>query len=143
MASPRCRLCSRQHFRVFFAGHVDLQKDSRYSNRYGRFYFTCRYIEDVLSINNPSFKNYLDKMHPVEPDTKDTTACNTFASYLDLLPSIGRNVQFYTSIYEKKNRHDFYYHITNVWFLSSYISSSPAYGVFISKLICPGLLVFI
>ena len=25
---------------------------------------TCRYIDDVLSINNPDFENYLGKMHP-------------------------------------------------------------------------------
>ena len=62
-----------------------------------------------------------------------TTESNTSASYLDLLLSIGRDGQLHTSIYDK--RHDFNFHITNFPFLSSNISTSPAYGVFISQLI--------
>ena len=38
-----------------------------------RFNFTYRYIDDVLSINNPEFENYLDQMYPVELEVKDTT----------------------------------------------------------------------
>ena len=61
------------------------------------------------------------------------TESNTFASYLDLLLSIGRDGQLRTSLYDK--RHDFNFHITNFPFLSSNIPSSPAYDVFISQLI--------
>ena len=71
-----------------------------------QFNFTYRYIDDVLSINNPDFENYLGQMYPPELEIKDTTESNTSASYLDLLLSIGSN-----------------------------IPSSPAYGVFISQLI--------
>ena len=56
-----------------------------------------------------------------------------FASYLDLLLSIGRDGQLHTSIYDKRD--NFNFHITNFPFLSSNIPSSPAYGVFISQLI--------
>ena len=66
-----------------------------------RFNFTYRYIDDVLSINNPEFENYLGQMYPVELEIKDTTESNTSASYLDLLLSIGRDGQFHTSIYEQ------------------------------------------
>ena len=55
------------------------------------------------------------------------------ASYLDLLLSIGRDGQLYTSIYDK--REDLNFHITNFPFLSSNISSLPTYCVFISQLI--------
>ena len=48
-----------------------------------RFNFTYRYIDDVLSINNPEFENYLGQMYPVELEIKDTTESNTSASYLD------------------------------------------------------------
>ena len=48
-----------------------------------RFDFTYRYIDDVLSINNPEFENYLGQMYPVEVEIKDTTESNTSASYLD------------------------------------------------------------
>ena len=98
-----------------------------------RFNFTYRYIDDVLSINNPEFENYLGQMYPVELEIKDTTESNTSASYLDLLLSIGRDGQLHTSIYDKRD--DFNFHITNFPFLSSNIPTSPAYGVFILQLI--------
>ena len=55
-----------------------------------QFNFTYRYIDDLLSINNPDFDNYLGQMYPAELEIKDTTESNTSASYLDLLLSIGR-----------------------------------------------------
>ena len=98
-----------------------------------RFNFTYRYIDDVLSINNPEFKHYLGQMYPAELEIKDTAESTTSASYLDLLLSIWRNDQLHTSIYDKRD--DFNFHITNLPFLSSNISSSPAYCVFISQVI--------
>ena len=62
-----------------------------------QFNFTYRYIDDVLSINNPDFENYLGQMYPPELEIKDTTESNTSASYLDLLLSIGRDGQLHTS----------------------------------------------
>ena len=59
-----------------------------------RFNLTYRYIDGVLPINNPEFENNLGKMYPVEVEIKDTTESNTSASYLDLLLSIGRTVNF-------------------------------------------------
>ena len=93
-----------------------------------QFNFTYRYIDDVLSINNHDFENYLGQMYPPGLEIKDTTESNTSASYLDLLLSIGRDGQLHTSLYDKRD--DFYFHITNFPFLSSNILSSPAYGVF-------------
>ena len=98
-----------------------------------RFNFTYRYIDYVLSINNPEFENYLGQMFPIELKINDMTETNTSASYLDLLLSIGRDGQLHTSIYDKRD--DFNFHITNIPFLSSNIPTSPAYGVFISKLL--------
>ena len=98
-----------------------------------RFNYTYWYIDDVLSINNPEFENYLDQMYPVELEIKDTTESNTSASYLDLLLSIGRDGQLHTSINGKCD--DFNFHITNFPFLGSSTPVSPVYGVFISQLI--------
>ena len=98
-----------------------------------QFNFTYRYIDDVLSINNPDFENYLGQMYPPELEITDTTESNTSASYLDLLLSIGRDGQLHTSLYDKRDNFNFY--ITTFPFLSSNIPSSPAYGVFISQLI--------
>ena len=88
-----------------------------------RFNLTYRYIDDVLSINNPEFENYLGQMYPAELEIKDTTESTTSASYLDLLLSIWRDGQLHTSIYDKRD--DFNFHITNFPFLSSNIPSSP------------------
>ena len=96
-----------------------------------QFIFTYRDIDDALSINNPDFENYLGQMYPSELEIKDTTESKTFASYLDLLLSIGRGGQLHTSLYDK--RYDFNFHITNSPFLSSNMPSSPVYGVFISQ----------
>ena len=98
-----------------------------------QFNFTYRYIDDVLSINNQDFENYLGQMYPAELKIKDTTESNTSASYLDLLLSIESEGQLRISLYDKRD--DFNFHITNLPFLSSNIPSSPAYGVFISQLI--------
>ena len=91
-----------------------------------QFNFKYRYIDDVLSINNPDFENFLGQI-------KDTTESNTSASYLDLLLSIGRDGQLRSFLSDKRD--DFNFHITNFPILSSNIPSSPAYGVFISQLI--------
>ena len=98
-----------------------------------RFNITYRYIDYVLSINNPEFANYLGQMYLAKLEIKDTTEGITSASYLDLLLSIGRAGQLHTFIYD--TRDDFNFHITNFPFLSSNIPSSPAYRVFISQLI--------
>ena len=81
----------------------------------------------------PEFDNYLGQIHPAELEKKDTTECITSASYLDLLLSIGRDGQLHTNIDDKRD--DFNFDIRNFPFLTCYIPSSPAYGVFISQLI--------
>ena len=48
-----------------------------------RFNLTYRYIDDVLSINNAEFENYVGQMYPAELDMKDTTESTTSASYLE------------------------------------------------------------
>ena len=98
-----------------------------------QFNFTYRYIDDVLSINNPDFENHLGQMYPAELKIKDSTESNSSASYLHLLQSIENDGQLRFSLYDKRD--DFNFHITNFPFLSSNIPSSPAYSVFISQLI--------
>ena len=93
-----------------------------------QFNFTYRYIDDVLSINNPDFENDLGQMYPPELEINYMTESNTSASYLDLLLSIGRDGQLCTSLCDKRD--DFNFHITNFRFLGSNIPSSPAHGVF-------------
>ena len=63
-----------------------------------RFNVTYRHIDDVLSINNPDYVNYLGQMYPGELQNIDRIESNTFASYLDLLLSIGRDGQLQTPL---------------------------------------------
>ena len=70
-------------------------------------------------------------MYSAELEIKDTREITTSASYLDVLLSIRRDGQLHTSIYNKRD--DYNFHITNFLFLSSSITSLPAYGVFISQ----------
>ena len=75
------------------------------------FDLTYRHIDDVLSINNPEFENYLGQMYPAELEIKDSTENITSTSYLALQQSIGRDGQLHTPINDKRD--DFNFHITN------------------------------
>ena len=48
------------------------------------FNFTYRYIDNVLSINNSRFAEFLPFIYPPELEVKETTDTASFASFLDL-----------------------------------------------------------
>ena len=48
------------------------------------FNFTYRYIDDVLSLNNSRFGDFVDRIYRIELEIKDTTDTDRSASYLDL-----------------------------------------------------------
>ena len=48
------------------------------------FNFTFCYINDVHSQNNSEFGDFVDRIHPIELEIKDTTDTAKSASYLDL-----------------------------------------------------------
>ena len=79
-----------------------------------------RYIDDVLSLNNSKFGDYVELIYPVELEIKDTTDTVKSVSYLDLHLEIDNEGRF---------------PIVNSPSLSSNIPAAPAYGVYISKLI--------
>ena len=96
-------------------------------------YFSFRYIDDVLSLNNLQFKDYLHQMYPSELEIKETTDTPALASYLDLYLYIDNSGRLKSKLYDKYD--DFDFPIVNIPFLSSNIPTSPAYGVYISQLI--------
>ena len=49
------------------------------------FNFTCRYIDGVLSLNNPKFSEYSHHIYPDELEIKDTTD-----SYIGYLPRLSK-----------------------------------------------------
>ena len=48
-----------------------------------QFNFIYRYIDDILSINNPEFENYVGQMYPYELEINDMTESNTYAAPID------------------------------------------------------------
>lgn len=95
--------------------------------------FSFRYIDDVLSLNNLQFKDYLHQIYPSELEFKETTDTPALASYLDLYLYIDNSGRLKSKLYDKHD--DFDFPIVNFPFLSSNIPTSPAYGVYISQLI--------
>jgi hypothetical protein len=94
---------------------------------------TFRYIDDVLSINNHNFHNYVHLIYPDDLEIKDTTESDKSASYLDILLNVDSNDILYdTSLYDKRDDLDFA--IVNFPFLCSNIPLSPAYGVHVPQL---------
>ena len=66
------------------------------------FNFTFRHIDDVLSLNNSRFGDVIDRIYPIELETKDTTDTDKSASYLDLHLEIDSEGRLKTKLYEKK-----------------------------------------
>ena len=97
------------------------------------FNFTFRYIDDVLSLNNSKFSEFVDRIYPNELDIKDTTDTAKSASYLDLHLQIENDGRLKTRLYDKRD--DFSFPIVNFPFLCSNIPAAPAYGVYISQLV--------
>jgi hypothetical protein len=97
------------------------------------FNHTFRYIDDVLSMNNHDFHNYVHLIYPDELEIKDTTESDKSASYLDILLNIDSSDRLTTSLYDKRD--DFNIAIVNFPFLCSNIPLAPAYGMYISQLI--------
>jgi hypothetical protein len=71
------------------------------------FNHTFRYIDDVLSINNHNFHNYVHLIYPDELEIKDTKESDKSASYLDILPNIDSNGKLTTLLYDKGDDFDF------------------------------------
>ena len=59
-----------------------LKKNEKKLNR--SFNLTFRYIEDVLSLNNFMFGDFVDRIYPIELEIKDNTYTDRSASYLDI-----------------------------------------------------------
>ena len=97
-----------------------------------QFNFTYRYTDDVLSLKNTKFAQYLEFIYPRELEIKETTETAASSSNLDCYLYID-NGKLTTRLYDKRD--DFNFPIVNFPFLSSNIPSAPAYGVYVSQLI--------
>ena len=86
------------------------------------------YIDDVLSLNNSRFDDFVDRIYPIELEIKDTTDTDKSASYLDLHLEIDSEGRLRTKLYDKRD--DFNFPIVNFPFICSNIPAAPAYGVY-------------
>ena len=62
----------------------DMTKAIQFSN-------TFRYIDDLLSVNNEQFENYISTIYPSELELKDTSTPTTEVCYLDARIKLGDN----------------------------------------------------
>ena len=97
------------------------------------FNFTFRYIDDVLSLNNSRFGDFVDRIYSIEIEIKDTSNTNRSASYLDLHLEIDSEGRLRTKPYNKRD--DFNFPIVNFPFICSNIPAALAYGIYISQMI--------
>ena len=59
------------------------------------------YIDDILSLNNSRFGDYLHHIYPNEVQVQDTTDIQKSASYLDLQLGIDNGGRLKTKFYDK------------------------------------------
>ena len=113
--------------------HTGASQEKRKGSQAISFNFTFHYIDDVLSLNNFKFGDFIDHICPIELEIKDTTDTAMSASYLDLHLEIDSQGHLRTKLYDKRNYLN--YPIVNFPFICSNIPATPAYGVYISQLI--------
>jgi hypothetical protein len=97
------------------------------------FNFTFRYLDDVLSLVNSKFGDFVDRIYPMELEIKDTTDTDRSTSYLDLHLEIDNEGRLRTKLSDKRD--DFNFPIVNFPFICSNIPVAPAYGVYTSQMI--------
>jgi hypothetical protein len=87
------------------------------------FNFTLRYIDDVLSLNNSMFGDFVDRIYPSELEIKDTTDTDRSASYLDLHLEIDSEGRLRMKLYDKKDYFNF--PVVNLPFICRNIPTEP------------------
>ena len=102
--------------------HMRLLKKNEKKQLARSFNFTFRYIDDVLSLNNSRFGDFVDRIYPIELKIKNTTDTGRSASYLDLHLEIDSTGRLRTKLYDIIDNFNFpidtIFH--SLWFLSGF-----------------------
>ena len=85
---------------------------------------TFRYIDDLLTLKNPTFEEAIMNIYPPQLELKRTTETESRLSYIELTIV---NRKFTTAVFDKRDGFDF--HIVNFPHLDSNIPSKAAYRV--------------
>ncbi|KAK3096998.1 hypothetical protein FSP39_005494 [Pinctada imbricata] len=96
------------------------------------FIGTSRYLDDILTIDNPVFEKYKNVIYPQELIRNKANVSNTETPFLDLNIKIV-NGEIHTSVYDKRD--DFGFNIVNFPWLDGDVPRLPSYGIYISQLI--------
>jgi len=135
--SPQFHNCSQLIAELFLhADEIDFlqgllkNNDRKLAQTFNRSF---RYIDDVLSLNNSRFVNYLHRIYPNELEVKDTTDTQKSDSFLDLHLEKDNEGRLKTKLFDKRD--DYTFPIVNITFININIPTSPADGVYISNLI--------
>ena len=70
------------------------------------FNTTCRYLDDILNINNVYFDNMVSQIYPSELQLNKANTSDTEATFLDLHLSIYNDIVS-TKIYDERDDFDF------------------------------------
>ena len=102
---------------LYEADFVQHLQTSRFKKPKTSFNLNFRNMDDVLSLNNTKFNDYIDVIYPNELEIKDTTDAPKRAIYLDRHLEFDEDGKLFTQLHDKRDD------------LSSNIPESPAYGV--------------
>ena len=72
------------------------------------FNHSFRYIDNLLSLNNPGFGDLIHHIYPTEHEIKDTTDAGKSAAYLDLHLEIDGNGKLFFKLYYTTNATTFH-----------------------------------
>ena len=103
-----------------------------------KFNLSYRYIDDLIFFNNKRFTEFISDIYPKKLTISETTKSTSIVSYLNLLFIRDKSNNITTKLNDKPDA--FGFHIVKFLFLSSNISTAPAYGVYASHSLCPLLL---
>ena len=109
----------------------NLVKEKKYDVLMG-FSRTSRYLDDILTIDNPWFDSYKDEIYPKELTLNKASKSDTETPFLDLNIKI-KDGSIETSVYDK--REDFDFKIINFPWLDGDVPKLPSYGIYISQLV--------
>ena len=109
----------------------DLQKSKRH-DLIDMFNDSSRYLDDIITIDNPEFEKYIPDIYPAELQLNKANTSDKETSFLDLnIKVIGSDI--HTSVYDKRD--DFGFPIVNFPWLSGDVPRLPSYGIYISQLV--------
>ena len=93
---------------------------------------TRRYINDLITINNPQLNSAIEKIYPSALTLKETNLSEHKVVYFDCQLEIEKG-KLVMSLYDKRD--DFPFKVQNYPHLDSNVPCMPMYGVYISQLL--------